>query len=449
MNKKVNELRKRMASMSEDKKKQIINLDCLEEHIKRKINENRESNNNNISDEFLSPFAFEGECYEDELTKILKKYKEQIKKKGFSSEENLYKDVETNCDYVLEALRDLKEGKQEEADNKIKGILEKYSKCECAVTDIDDCYAYRFFAKNDKLNDKNKKELKNLRESELIFFRMRISEKKLENIIDIVAPPFSLRYQTKDARFSEKGVICLYMGITAYVCNLELCNSEELKVDECTYISAFKIKPKSERREMKILNFAISQELINGIYNKGGYSSEDKYRSEIDRNLQNVFIRFFPLVLATTFVVNTMKNDNGNKDAYLLGQSIMRNLRKMDIDGIGYITCKSRERKGFGLPYTANIAIFLKDINEDKEYSSIYENFQCTKPINTLSLSKIIHEKREYKKSFITNCYSDPTEMGYYNTTAELNGKLYKDTIFSKIENYLYNQRFFDLDFQK
>ena len=147
MNKKVNELRKRMASMSEDKKKQIINLDCLEEHIKRKINENRESNNNNISDEFLSPFAFEGECYEDELTKILKKYKEQIKKKGFSSEENLYKDVETNCDYVLEALRDLKEGKQEEADNKIKGILEKYSKCECAVTDIDDCYAYRFFAK--------------------------------------------------------------------------------------------------------------------------------------------------------------------------------------------------------------------------------------------------------------------------------------------------------------
>ena len=144
-----------------------------------------------------------------------------------------------------------------------------------------------------------------------------------------------------------------------------------------------------------------------------------------------------------------MKNDDGNKDAYLLGQSIMRNLRKMDIDGIGYITCKSRERKGFGLPHTANIAIFLKDINEDKEYSSIYENFQCTKPINTLSLSENIHEKEDYKKSFITKCYSEPTEMGYYNTTAELNGKLYKETIFSKIENYLYNQPFFDLDFQE
>lgn len=130
--------------------------------------------------------------------------------------------------------------------------------------------------------------------------------------------------------------------------------------------------PNSIGKKLKILNLTISQALINGVYNKicCNYT--------IRRKIQNTMLKIFPLVIATSFSVNS---DEKVKYQYLLSQALMREANKNGIDGISYLSMKGENE--FQYPKGVNLAIPAIDISEKNNYSEnapglVFRNLLCT-----------------------------------------------------------------------
>ena len=79
----------------------------------------------------------------------------------------------------------------------------------------------------------------------------------------------------------------------------------------------------------------ISQALINGIYERIRDDNNDNGRTLC--KLQNAMLKIFPLVIATSFSV---ESEEEMKYQYLLSQALMRVANRNGIDGIAYLSMK-------------------------------------------------------------------------------------------------------------
>lgn len=379
--------------------------------------------------------------YVNKLKDILKEYKENIcEAEKPKTEKGLIGEVTDICDFIISALQDFESEKIEDIDDKVEKILSHYIKNEFIVSELDNSYAFRGVSRFDNLKTEggiHEKEYKNMSEKELSFFRARVvkKEENISNIKDIISLPFSKKNLSNDLRFSSKNEICLYLGVTSYVCSME-CNYEfEKNTENKLYLSAFKFNSKGKK--LKVLNLALPFLLINGLTEYYCENPEKKF-------LQNTLIKIMPLVISTSF---TIKNEDKNrkKYEYLLSQSIIRVIKKLKIDGVAYLS--KRAENDSKLIYEANLAIPMIENKENKEYNNLYDCISCTKPV--LVTEKIFNYEGK-ERSYVNECYSDHESNEILDSNRQINCdgeiKFYKDTYYSNIDDYLVNQEFYELN---
>ena len=391
---------------------------------------------NNINGLNLPIVVKDKEKYIIELEDMFKKLKENMKKPAFEDEIGLGKEVEYNCDLILSALKKYNPECLDKFDDMVSIILKRYFDNNFAVSELDKSYAFKGVAAYDNLHSKCVGEnfYNDMLQEEISFFRARLVGKteKLCDIKEIISLPLSKCELVGDSRFSSKNKICLYLGVTSYVC-AEECgyNNNVIKNEKDIYMSAFKLN--SEGKKLKILNLVISEDLINGIYDKNLDNSDRK-------TLQNDLIKIFPLILATSFVIED-EDTNKEKYEYLLSQSIVRTMKKVGIDGVAYLSMRTDgcSRHSHGV----NLAIPMLDEGKPGEYS--YKYISCTKPVKMDEhIQTYEYNKKSYVNKFYPEYLLDIVKDECAKIFYEDKHVFYGNTLFSKFDDYLWNQQFYD-----
>lgn len=322
---------------------------------------------------------------------MLNQYKHCLKQSAFVYQGDLLEKVDQISDAILDILNLLIANNQKIAESKIKELIEGFITDPFLVSDLDSSYSFRGLAPFIDFQSEGYSEIyQKMKREELTFFRVRTPKKEDDNcnitkIEDILHLPFSKRNIARAERFSVDEVPCLYLGTTTYVCSKE-CNWNE---DKYLYASIF--VPNEYGKKLKIFNLTISQYLINGI-------NPPNKKSIRRQQLQNSFIKIFPLVIATSFRVpryekeeQCIKERKEVKYEYLISQALMRVLKELRIDGIAYLSMKGKN--GLQYPIGVNIAFPAFDISEDKEYSQICKGFEVSKPIKFSGQREIASKK--------------------------------------------------------
>lgn len=393
---------------------------------------------NNINGMKLPIVVKDKENYISVLENMFNQLKESMNKPAFKYEAGLRKEVEHDCNLIINALKKFTPNNIDEFDEVVEIILKRYLNSKLAVSELDKCYAFKGVAAYYNLHSKCVGEnfYNDMLQEEISFFRARLVGKteKLCDIKEIISLPFSKCELVGNSRFSSKNKICLYLGVTSYVC-AEECgyNNNVIKNEKDIYMSALKFN--SEGKKLKILNLVISEDLINGIYDKNLDNSDRK-------TLQNDLIKIFPLILATSFVIKD-KDSNIEKYEYLLSQSIVRTMKKVGIDGVAYLSMRingcSRHSHG------VNLAIPMLDDGKSGEYSYLYKYISCTKPVK---MDECIQTYEYNKKSYVNKFYPeyllDIVKDECAKILYEDKHVFYGNTLFSKFDDYLWNQQFYD-----
>ena len=373
--------------------------------------------------------------YEKKLKENLDDFVKKINKLAFSQEDKLI--VEDICEKVKEAFEKAKVNDVKGAREIVKVLLENYNKNEFAVSDLDRSYAFRAIAPFKALRQRNvsEEECENMMDGDLNFFRARQigKDKIIRKKEEINYLSYNNREKAGDMRFSSKGKICLYLGTTSYVCSRE-CRWDGKKN---LYMASYKFNEKGKK--LKILNLVVTVALINGMIPREEDNSEC-------RELYNEMIKVFPLALATMFTIHTSDDERKEKCKYeyLLSQIIMDVISEAGIDGVAYLSRQGKD--DFQYPQMVCLAIPVKDINQNRPYGKLINNFTMTLPflynkfvkrsINDVDFGKGSYINEKYCK------YTNDLKTENYFAKVDYQGKnvFYQDIEWSKFDDYLVNQ---------
>lgn len=315
---------------------------------------------------------------EEYLTKLQEKFDNYINAidvPSFRHEYNLLNDVKDICDKIIECYSDVLDD-EEKSQLGMQKILKRFYDNEFLLSDFGKSYAFRGIAPFNKLHCIDYDDVYQLmNNTPLDFYRIRVGKRTtvFSKIEDILHIPYSKRNFVKEQRFSVEGCPCLYLGTSSFDCWNE-CRKPDI---DSVFISGFRPNENGER--LKILNLAISEPLIDGVYQK-----QLEARNSMARYLQNEMIRIFPLVIASSFSV---KDDRPNrvKNEYIIPHLIMNSLHKCGFDGVAYLS--KRVEVDIQYPCAVNVALPAYDICANKEYSDICKCFTITPPQKFLSLT--------------------------------------------------------------
>ena len=420
---------------------EIYKLLMEDDDIRNAVNKDYEERDKNING-FQIPFvADNNEDYEVKLKDKLSAFKKEINRPAFEKEGNLISDVNNICNKVIHAFDAAKSGKGKEAEKIISEILEDYKKYPFAVSELDKSYAFRGIAPFEELRPSwgNENSYENMLSGDLSFFRARVvkKEKEINELNEINYLSYSKRLLAKDMRFSSRGKVCLYLGTTSYVCSKE-CRWD---IKDNLYLSSYKFNECGKK--LNILNLVVLQALMNGMIPR---DEKDLLRKE----LHNAMVRVFPLVIATMFTIKISDKDREEKYhetikyEYLLSQVLMNVLQNEGIDGVAYLSRQGRD--DFQYPQMICLAIPVTDINSENEYGDLINCYEMTKPVLFNGFNDDMYCE---KKSYINEKW--PTHLKYeWGKRENINAKVdyegeevfYQDTIFSRMDDYLVNQKY-------
>lgn len=391
---------------------------------------------NNLNGFTLPLRAASNRAYLVDLKKVLKKYCKAINVIAFKYEDSLRKDIENICNSILNALYAATHNHEEQAKKILMNLIKKYINDEFWVSELDKSYAFRGIAPFSKLYyQHNALPYDKMLDGDITLYRARTKEKgsveEITHICHMLHLPYNIKNKASKMRFSIQGQPCLYLGTTSLVCSNE-CHFNEEKED--LYISSF--IPTEEGKKLRILNLAVSQALINGIYNK---SQENK---SVNHSLQNSMLKIFPLIIATSYTIrDNQRRKRKQKYEYLLSQLLMQIINDLEIDGIAYLSRQGKD--DFQYPHGVNLALPAKNISKMHQYCDYCKLFKITKPVSKKEIDpkKVNLEKR----SFINQNYPqyDEYQIKEYMATVNYNGRniFYGETPYSKIDDYMINQQ--------
>lgn len=356
--------------------------------------------------------------YINGLKKIFKDYKKEMNKIAFKYNDDLVKDVNHNCDEILQALKIYLDGDKDKAKSIITLLIERYMEDTFWVSDLDKSYAFRGVAPFVDLHSEGYKETyANMMRGDIDFYRARYEpvEKNKKQFLHI---PYSRLNKVTEQRFSLKEQPCLYLGTTSYVCWTE-CRKPELGK---FYIAGFRANELGKK--LKIFNLVVSEPLVNGIYQEG---SNEKFNKE----LQISMLKLLPVVFATSFSVDSESRQE--KYEYIISQLIMKSLSELNIDGVAYLS--KQGDNDFQYPQGVNLAIPVLDISYEKEYGDVCSKFVITEP---KGFEEYLQSKPQ-SKSYINKAFSD------YFKTVEYNSKFQQfsivDDVISGEEYKIYDNK--------
>ncbi|MDD1505305.1 hypothetical protein PVA17_21530 [Lysinibacillus sp. CNPSo 3705] len=385
--------------LEETRKRALRRLSELDKEIKEGIGKIHEEIVEDMPkrielNDFYLPITIQNDCdYEVYLDKKLNDYLEAIRDRELVDEE-VYNRTKLNVEGIKKALSFYYDADISNAKKVISNILENYCCDNFIVSSLDNSPAIRGITKI--VSKPNPIQYK-LANAPLSFFRARVGSVGYDKK-DFLHIPFNKRGYVSTQRFSIAGVPCMYFGLTSYVCWLEL--------DKPLYRD-FNAASYEINSDVKVLNLAISQMLLNGL-------------SNFNINGQNVgsLIAFFPLVIATSYKVN--EKDRSFRSEYIISQLVMQCLSEFGIDGVAYIS-KRVEKDSNSFPFGVNLAIPMK--NDSEFYSEFAKKIPLTKPVNY----------EEYKKE-------QPKPKTDTAAYANLWDKKYTQHTFSQFDNYLFNE---------
>lgn len=252
--------------------------------------------------------------YIKDLEAVLNTYCEKINTFAFKYESGLYHKVKDICKDILKIIKLYCEGKIEQSKNILLAILEPYMEDAFWVSELDKSYAFRGNAPFSILHSRDLK-YKTLYEqmntTELSFFRSRYEDTQLKKREEMLHIPFSKKGIINEQRFNTKGNPCLYLGVTSFVCWEECMSYKKIQFNsknsnfkpENFYVSSFKFNDTGKK--LKIFNLISSPHLINGLTSHI-YNCNDMDYINL-KKLQLSMVQLFPLVLATSYVVDHKK----------------------------------------------------------------------------------------------------------------------------------------------
>lgn len=382
----------------DEERDDIDDYDVQQSVLMRWINEFMDNNING----FDLPIWIE--CNKDYLAKlqeVFNKYMNAIDTPAFRHEKGLISDVRFICDKLLACYKEY-HGSHDQAKEIMKHILRRCIDNKFLISELGKSYALRGIAPFYELHHAGYDNVYEVAlNTPLDLYRIR----SVKENVDLTSPkdmfhiPYSERYLAVEQRFSPKETPCLYLGTSSYDCWIE-CREPGL---ETVYVSGFRPVDKGEK--LKILNLAVSEGLINGMYTK----KSDDYLSP-EHFLQNEIMRIFPLVIATSFSVKE-KEENRERVEYIIPHLIMQVLREFDIDGVAYLS--KRVESCIQYPCAINIALPAYDISEEKEYGEICGCFKVTPPKKFATLIENETISKNYISIVYDNEYTDPSLKQY------------------------------------
>lgn len=391
------------------------------------------------------------EDYIPTLEKNLDSYKEEFNTPYFeqyNEKYNLIKEVEINCNSVLEIAKLLIEafecGKKEchnKAKEKMKKLLVKYIDNDFIFGDINNSYAFRGSG-NNKMLCEDENLYNTMKNSEIFFYRSRADKNKenFNKFSEITSLPFSKKEFSANGRFSKNGIPCLYLSLTSYACFLEVGNENNF---EELYTSAFRFNNEGLKK-ITVLNLAIYKNLLDGLKT---YSKDRKVIKYFDE-LRNSLFKIAPIHIASSFVV-TNKNYDKRYD-YLIPQCIIESLSELgdekNIYGVAYLSNKKIGRSNY--PYCVNLAIPINDLGDNEEFGELYNYIDMTGPIlNKDAIDSYKYDENKTKTHiekifFDEDSSSDCIQRLYdIDSTESVN---YKDTDYHKVDYHLANMNMFN-----
>ena len=362
--------------------------------------------------------ADDNDDFRNKINNLIMRYKNLIDCKiAIKYNEKVKKEVHDICDGILNAFQCGISGNISEMDELINGIISNHIKDEFWVSDLEHSYAFRGVSYYEELHSKCSEEIyeKSIKD-ELSFFRAVSEDKETVEITRMLNCPYKYLSNADAGRFSKEGVSCIYLGTTSLVCVNEIVDFNDFENDNNVFVSAFRFNDKGNK--LKILNLATSNYL--NLYDpRIGYDSQ--YRKE----LMISFIKLYPLIMATSFVVKDHSN-NKVKYEYLISQSLMRTLKINGIDGVAY-TSRKINNSNFAFPNNVNLAIISDDVSEDNEYGSLKKYFSMTQPVK-------INEIDTEKCTLINQVFANSQSV------SNLEANNYKDISFEKLDDFLKSQ---------
>ena len=335
--------------------------------------------------------------------------------------ECVIKQTEDNITRIQNSLKFYYNADIHSAKQNIGEILVKYKSDAFIVSTLDNNYAFRGIAPFKDLHSERYDDLyKSMTEYPLSFFKARIDGSGFtrKHMLHI---PFDKREIISTQRFSIPGVPCVYLGTTSYVCWLELGNPADHNFNVSLY---------SIPGDLKILNLAISEGLINGI--TSGYKQN---------NTINTIIEIWPLICAISYSIS--EENRKFKSEYIVSQLLMQCLNELKIDGVAYISKKARndliaypQCVNLALPIKYNGNFMYKQVSD--KYGQLCNSFELTEPINFSEYLKMpIYCPEQMEGTFINNFYKGNN----YSHFIDLAGKKpqYVKTTFAAFDNYLFN----------
>lgn len=383
-------------------------------------------NDNNINGFSVPMKAQNNDDYVNKLKSTFDHYIKYLDRPAFAYYNDLLNCIKNECKLILEALDYLINEDIENGDSIMSQMIELFQEDPFLISELDKSYSFRCIAPFLDLHSQGCSEhYKEMMKEKLTFFRIRTKKKdsseKISQVKDMLHLPYDMREKAGNMRFSSSGSPGLYLSATTYVCSKE-CNWD-IKNEEL-YASAF--IPNEQGKHFKILNLTISQALINGIFNRGMDGCDDRRNQ-----LQLSMLKIFPLVIATSFTLES--ETNNNKYNYLLSQSLMRVANKHGIDGIAYLSMKGSDE--FQFPQGVNLAIPATDISNQKMYSEKCKGFEVSIPV------KYAEQKEDEIKSYINKVFKRYTPYGIESFTSKIDVdgeyQYYGETKYGKFDNYL------------
>lgn len=379
-------------------------------NITTRVNYENDRNINSVS----LPIKIENESeYISKIKNIYDEYINELSEKVFREDDNgaLLKQIKSICRDIYNILKDLCNKKDNEKNcyDRLAEILNELNKCRVFTQEFDLSYAVRGVYHEDDCQDS------------ISLYRIRKGKVSKKGGM-YHKPCNDIKYDNN--RFDIEGYPCLYLGTTSLVCYWE--------TNEPSDFSISVYKPNEKGKKLKILNLAISKELINGFSNINIYP-EDVY-------IQKEMLKIFPLVIATSITVS------GNHEArpeYELSHLIMKYMEENGTDGIAYLSTKGRD--GFQFPYGVNIAFPAIEKSQVYEgYGKILEYFVIGNPIyipDKTEWDRIL-SSNEGKNTYILKHFCSPCIEGLPNYTANINmpnreSICYPDSAFAALDKYL------------
>jgi hypothetical protein len=361
--------------------------------------------------DFILPIVIQNDYqYVNVLEKVLNNFLTEIH--GCTHVSNtIYQQTMRNKDKILGAVSHYLNADISSAKNCIHDILNHCVHDPFIVAQLDDSTAFRGLTRSGNPIPGAIPHPISYQPIRMFKARLGVGNFKKSDFLHI---PFNKRGNVSTQRFSIAGVPCMYFGLTSYVCWLELGKPSDSEFN----VSAYELP-----QDMRVLNLAIPQMLLNGL------SNSDEYIRPIMSMIQ-----LFPLVIATSFKLK--ESNRSFRSEYIISQLVMQCLADFNIDGVAYIS-KQVQNDSSNYPYCINLAVPMKN-NPGKLFSNFAEALPLTNPINFAEYKHLVNPSalaRGNDMSFATLFDAHP--LPYMGKVIR-----YDNLLFSKLDDYLYNEMF-------